>query len=221
MSRKATISHWAAGIVLFAALLSASCGSGAVEGPEGDDSVAAERQANDDGSGGGPSGGGGDPSGGGGDRYSWSLPVGDLSPDGSVDIYNALRAGCDEGEAAVDARAAQDDGFLDELLYRAAIAICRGDVEQGRALFRGAGTHGAGVGCLIREAILSVLEQRPQDVSACPYDTISEGDETTTSSPEGEETTTSSPEGEETTTTSIAGGGAAPTEPDDEGDDGA
>jgi hypothetical protein len=220
--------------VVLAALLAGACGSGAPEGPGGDDTETAEEQADADGgggdtgggggqggggdtSGGGGQGGDGDTGGGGGDRYSWSLPLGDISPDAAIDLYNALRESCDEGAAAVEKEA---DSELVQL-YRAAIAICRGDVEGGRELYRGAGTSDDyGSACLVREAVLSVLEQRPQNHSACAYDKIA------TTSTSGEDTPTSedetTTEGQETTITpSTAAGGEAPTEPGGEGDDGA
>ena len=234
MSRDATIQRWAAGVVVLAGLLAGACGSGAIEGP-GDDTEAAEEQAADDGGGGDTGGGGGDGrgggedeggggGGGGGDRYSWSLPVGDISPDDSTILYYALRESCDIEDAVDSAEGSYPHELLQ--LYRAAIAICRGDVEGGRELYRDAGTGDYATGCLVNEAVLSVLDQRPQNIKECPYRKIGEEEETgeeeeETTTTEGE-TTTSSTEGEETTTTpSTAAGGEAPTEPGGEGDDGA
>jgi hypothetical protein len=241
MSRDTTIPRWAAGVAVLVTLLTGACGSGATEGP-GDDTEAAEEQADDDGGGGatggdggggatGGEGGGGDTGGdggeseggggggGGGDRYSWNLPVGDISPDDSTILYMALRTSCDAGADQLK----KSGGYPAELLklYDAAIAICRGDVEGGRALYAdGAGTAGYDTGCLVREAVLSVLDQRPQRISACPYRKI--GEEDTPSEGTEDETTTSSTEGEKTTTTpSTVGGGDAPPESGGEGNDGA
>jgi hypothetical protein len=220
MSRDLSMRRWATGVLAVAALLAAGCGSGAVEGPdeEADDDAAQDGDATDEPDGGG--GDGGDGGGGGGDggdgdgegdRYSWSLPIGDVTPDDTVNVYLALRSGCEEGESEVNREAAKEGTFLQGevlQLYRAAIAVCRGDVEGGRALFAGAGTGGYRSACLVRQAIISVLEQRPQDTDACPDpNTTTSTEETTTT--EGETTTTT--EGE-TTTTSTGGGDTTTTE---------
>ena len=248
MPRDAIISRWAACAVVLAVLVAGACDSGAVEGPD-DDSEAANEQADDGGGeaderdrgGGGGGDGGGDTGGssgggnGGGDTggssgggngggdgggFSWGLPVGDISPDGSTDLYYALRSSCDEGATALEAELARAPNVLfpPELLklYEAAVAVCRGDVERGRELYaEGAGDGGYGHGCLVREAVLSVLEQRAQNIRACRYTTSGEttGEEGTPST-EGEATT--STEGEATTTTSSTGGGSPETGGDDD-----
>ena len=196
MSRDPSMRRWATGALvvaaLLAAVLAAGCGSGAVEGPDEDADAAQDSDATDE-----PDGGGGN---GEGDRYSWNLPIGDVTPDDTINVYLALRSSCDEGEAEVNREAAEDGTFLQGevlQLYRAAIAVCRGDVEEGRALFSGAGTGGYRSACLVREAVVSVLEQRPQDVDACPDpDTTTSTDDTT-----GESTTTTTATDGETTTT--------------------
>jgi hypothetical protein len=190
--------RWATGALVVVALLAAGCGSGAVEGPDEDADGAQDGDATDE-----PDGGGGDGDGNGdgdGDRYSWNLPIGDVTPDDTINVYLALRSSCDEGEAEVNREAAEEGTFLQGevlQLYRAAIAVCRGDVEEGRALFSGAGTGGYRSACLVREAVVSVLEQRPQDVDACPEP----GTTTSTDDTTGESTTTTTATDGETTTT--------------------
>jgi hypothetical protein len=191
MSRDSSMRRWATGALVVAALLAAGCGSGAVEGPDEDADAAQDADATDE-----PDGGDGE-----GDRYSWNLPIGDVTPDDTINVYLALRSSCDEGEAEVNREAAEEGTFLQGevlQLYRAAIAVCRGDVAEGRALFSGAGTGGYRSACLVREAVVSVLEQRPQDVDACPEphattstdDTTGESTTTTTTATDGETTTT-------------------------------
>jgi hypothetical protein len=216
-----TIPRWAACAVVIAALGAGACGSGAVEGPE-DDTRAADEQAD-----GGGGDGGGDGGVDGAGSFSWNLPVGDISPDGSTDLYVALRSSCAEGETALAAELIRPPNtlFPPELrkLYEAAVAICFGDVERGRELYaEGADDGGYGHGCLVHEAVLSVLEQRPQDISDCRYtkrEDIPSEEETPTT--EGEPTTTSTEGGVTTTTSSAGGGGDAPVESGGEGDDGA
>ena len=234
MPRDSSTSRWAACALALAAVAVGACGSGAVEGPDRD-TEAADEQAdgsgtdsdNGSGGGGGEEGGGENGGGEGGGGFSWNLPVGDISPDGSTDMYYALRSSCDEGATAFAAELDRPPNVLFppdlRKLYEAAIAICRGDVERGRELYAdGAGDGGYGHGCLVREAVLSVLEQRPQNTSTCPYNKREEtaGEEGTPTT-EGEPTTTST-EGEETTTTpSTDGGGDEPPESGGEGADGA
>ena len=202
--------------------MGAACGSGAVEGP--DDEASSDSGGGDTG-GSGNDGSGGDTGGDGdgGGRHSWSLPVGDISPDDSTILYYALRSSCDEGAEQLKESGGYPPALLK--LYEAAIAICRGDIEGGRALYAaGAGDGGYATGCLVREAVLSVLDQRPQNISACPYIKIGEEEtpsEEETPTTEGE-STTSSTVGEETTITpSTVGGGDAPPESGGEGDEGA
>lgn len=245
MSRELSIPRWATAALVVVALLVGGCGSGAVDGPDDDDDAASDQS--DDGGGGsgdgdGGGGGDGDDSGGdgggdggdggdgggdggdggggnGGDEYSWSLPVGDITPDDAHILYSALRDGCEAGAAAVGS--AQYTNRTDEQrrLYDAAIAVCRGDVESGRALFAGAGHGGSRSMCFIYAGVVSVLEQRPADTSGCPPnpgegttsttgsgETTSSTDGGTTSSTDGE-TTTSTGEGESTTTEAGVGDG--------------
>lgn len=242
MSRDLSIRRWATG-ALVVAFLAGGCGSGAVDGP-GEDDDAASDQADDtgDGSGnddsgdrrGGGSGNEGDGGSGGDtdrDRYSWNLPLGDLTPDDAVILYDSLKGGCEAGAAAAkDDRSS--DGLSDQYrnlteeqrkLYDAAIAVCRGDVELGRTLFAGAGYGGSRSMCFIYAGVVSVLEQRPPDTTGCPPNP-GEGTTSTTESEESEtsteptstteaeaeaETTTSTGEGETATTeaTGVGGGG--------------
>ena len=119
MSRDPSARRWAMGALVVLALVAGGCGSGAVDGP-GEDADGSSDEAgaddgggddNDDGGGsdqgggssgnggedGGGSGNGGGGGGGEGDRYSWGLPGGDLSLDGSVTVYNALLRGVRRG----------------------------------------------------------------------------------------------------------------------------
>lgn len=202
MSRQPSIRRWVTGALVAVALLAGGCGSGAVEGPDEDD--AASDQADEAGG-----GSGGDDSGDGGggdtdrDRFTWNLPVGDVTPDSAFIIYQALRdGGCDAGEEAVTIHGSI---LTDEQrrLYDAAIAVCRGDIESGRTLFAGAGYGDSRSACFVHAAVLSVLDQQPPDTSGCPPNpgegtaSTTEPDESS-STTEGE-TTTSAGEGETAT----------------------
>jgi hypothetical protein len=219
MSRDLWIQRWATSALVVVALLVGGCGSGAVDGPDEEDDAATDESGDAGGSGGDDrdDGGGGD-GGGGGDRYSWNLPVGDITPDDSYILYSALRGGCDAGAAEVGSDQYRNLTDEQRRLYDAAIAVCRGDVESGRTLFAGAGHGGSRSMCFIHAAVVSVLEQRPPDTSGCPPNpgegttaTTDPGESGTstesTPSTEGEgETTGSTGEGE-TTTTEAAGVG--------------
>ncbi len=223
MSRDPSMRRWVTGALVVAALLVGGCGSGAVDGPDEDDAAASDPTdaggggaGDDDGGDGGSSGdgGGGDTD---RDRYSWSLPVGDITPDDPHILYEALLdGGCDGGAAAVATDQYRNLSDEQRRLYDAAIAVCRGDVEAGRSLFAGAGHGGSRSMCFIYAAVVSVLEQQPPDTSGCPPNpgdgtTSTESEESTTSTEststtEGE-TTTGTGEGETTITAAGAGDG--------------
>lgn len=190
------------------------CGSGAVEGPDADEEADRDRgtaTTAGDGSGqhrggddaGGTSrgdggGGGGDGDGGGGDEYSWSLPGGDLSPDGSTlqvaAAFGALRRGDCEGAASglgdFSGRPGDFNDSEREALYRAAIAVCSGDLERGRELAAGVRSTRFQGDCRLYKAIWSVLDQRPQAEIGCPGPEGTSSGTTGTTDTSGTETTT-------------------------------
>ena len=226
MSWDRSTRRWATGALAVVALLAGGCGSGAVDGPGEDDDAASDQTDNagggsgnddsgDSGNGGNGGNGGGDNGGGGDtdrDRYSWDLPVGDITPDDAYILYQSLREGCDAaaGEVA-EGGSDQYNNLSDEQkqTYNAAIAVCRGDVELGRTHFAGAGHGGSRSMCFIYAGVVSVLEQRPPDTSGCPPNP-GEGTTSTesTSTTEGE-STTSTGDGETTSTeaTGVGDGG--------------
>jgi len=229
MSRDPSVRRWATGALVALALVAGGCGSGAVDGPDEDADGASDEAGADDGGGGDGGDGGGSNQGEGengdggenggengeGDRYSWSLPIGDITPDDPHILYMALRQGCDAGAEEVDSDQYRNLTGEQQKVYDAAIAVCRGDVESGRRLFAGAGHGGSRSMCFIYAGVVSVLDQRPPDTSGCPpnpggTNPSTESEESTTSTDsttttEGETTTTTG--GAETTTTEAAGGG--------------
>lgn len=126
----------------------------------------------------GSSGGGGGGGGGGGTPddpgpFVWSLPDGDLSPDGYASAYNAVYASCAEGRAFVEQEVA--DPEAQDLwphwrvhLFEAGIAVCFGDVESGRTLLADAGLTNHVGDCRIYKATVSVVDQVPQSGITCP-----------------------------------------------------
>ena len=147
-------------------LAAAGCGSGAIEGvgSGGDAASPAPGSASPSAtvSGGGGGGGGGEDED--EEEYSWTLPGGDLSVDSIGFAFNELRAGrCPESLS--------DDEFYSGgqvLLYRAATAVCSGDLEAARGHLEGAALTDHSGDCRLYKAILSVLDQRPQDSIPCP-----------------------------------------------------
>jgi hypothetical protein len=184
------------------------------------------------GSGGGNSGGGSSKGGngggsGGGDEFSWSLPGGDLSTDQIGEAFNRLQAGkCTRGEVENDGESAEE--WLDfqeprpeptdvrrwifmqpgqEELYEAAIAACKGDLDNAQTHLEMAsvGTHPGD--CRLYKAIRSVLEQRPQGSVECPDppgEPGSSSTESTTSTGSDDSTTesTTSTQSDDSTTES-------------------
>ena len=197
MSRDPSARRWAMGALVVLALVAGGCGSGAVDGPGEDADGSSDEAGADDGGevtpttaaasdqGGGSSGNGGEDGGGSGngggggggegDRYSWGLPGGDLSLDGSVTVYNALLLGCAEGRTELDI---QDSATSGEsvifwpghrvALYRAAIAACEGDRDAARGFLASAAVTTARGDCTVYQRTLSVVDQRdPADIT-CP-----------------------------------------------------
>jgi hypothetical protein len=174
----------------------AACGSGAVDGPDdeassessggarggdnngggggGDNNGGGGGGDNNGGGGGGDNnggGGGGDNNGGGGrgDKYSWGLPGGDVSIDSVLEMFNELRRSeCDEAQATFDRVNWGGQWKGRKELYQAAIAACKGNLDEARTYFASATINAKG-DCRLDEAIRSVLEQRPNQPEArCP-----------------------------------------------------
>jgi hypothetical protein len=115
-------------------------------------------------------------------RQEWSLPRGDLSIQEEEErgVYNALRQGCDKGDLRLDQYWMVFQSPRTDYLFVAAVHVCRGHLDEGRATFaEGATRYGgefanwAGVSgnvadCLVYQAIRSVLDQIPQDEVVCP-----------------------------------------------------
>ena len=192
-----------------------ACGSGAIEGPDeqadgADDAsgrdadasidVASDETSSDDGS---ESRGSGNEAG--PDDYSWGLPGGDLSLDAVGDVFNTLRAGrCAEAERRLNGFITAGESFPQEQLYRAGIAVCSGDLEQGRTLLQSVTLTVHPGDCRLFKAITSLLERRPVESIQCPNP-----EETTTTS--GSAPTTSGGIADSTGPTSTVGnGGSAP-----------
>jgi hypothetical protein len=117
------------------------------------------------------------------DGYAWDLPLGDISPNESseLDTYNALVTGCDQGQSTLDSRWENYRSPRSELLYSAAVDVCRGNLVRARQ-YMDAGTDypgyegwpgWTGVGnvewdCRTYKAVRSVLDQQSQKDVKCP-----------------------------------------------------
>lgn len=100
------------------------------------------------------------------EHVSWSLPGGDLSVDDVGFCFNELRAG-----RCPTVTPDTESVFLSHgqhLLYRAATAVCAGDLAAARGPLAGARLTDHLGDCRLYTAVVSVLEQRPQASITCP-----------------------------------------------------
>ena len=170
------------------------------------------------------------------EKFSWGLPGGDLSLDALGDVFNQLRAGrCAEAESRLEAFLKNEQLFSSpgqEQLYRAAIAVCSGDLVTGRQSLDDAAVTRHPGDCRVYKAVTSVLDQRPQESIECPTPAVpeasSDGPEEPTPGPDGATKEPLNPSSTESTATPdpapqadltpAADDGAAP--PTEDGSDG-
>jgi hypothetical protein len=139
------------------------------------------------GGGGGGGGGTGGNSGGGGaapPKYSWNLPIGDVSPNESEkEVYELLARGdCAGAAAGLEAGKIWQkfSSPRDVLLAQAGIEFCRANVSAGTEWFRKAETYGwagllpdeganeAHAACELYMSASSVIRQEPRSSFTCP-----------------------------------------------------
>jgi len=119
-------------------------------------------------------------------RFSWGLPLGDVSPnDNEQRVYRVLRTGdCAKAQRTLDQPASvglEWQGFASPrnvLLAQAAIGFCADDTTTGTEMFNRAKRLGwAGLlpgdgedhaACEYRKSAGSLIEQRPRSEIACP-----------------------------------------------------
>ncbi|GGI48359.1 hypothetical protein [Agromyces flavus] len=200
-----------AGVAIALVLTTTACGPSSPGAPAGGGSSSSGGSSDADAGGGGTAGGGtdggtdGDGSGGGtenGDAggganpvsYRWALPTTNTGVSGNDGpAYGALQRSCDEGQAFLDDRASEGYGFRSPrnvVMFVAAIAVCRGDLDTARIY----ATHAVaeyGLGglynpeilppcdpafcdpdsapeCEVYRSVMSVLDQAPRENYDCP-----------------------------------------------------
>ncbi len=176
---------------------------------------------------------------GGGDEFSWNLPGGDLSTDQIGEAFNRLQAGkCTREEVENDGESAEEwldfqeprpgptdvrrwifmEAGQDEL-YEAAIAACKGDLDNAQTHLEMASVGSHPGDCRLYQAIRSVLEQRPQGSIECPdppaeSGTSSTESTTSTESDDSNTESTTSTESDDSSTESTASSTSSPASTD-------
>jgi hypothetical protein len=150
-----------AGALGLAAVALAACGSGACEGPDGDD----------------------------GETIGFQLPVGNETAAGPAEqqVYEALSESCADGQRALDQLWQQIERDQTVLAFQAAIEACEGDI-QAAVVFRDdatdEGTLARGtLECDLLRLITGMAEQIDPDSVPCTGD-ASESPPPTTAGPE-------------------------------------
>jgi hypothetical protein len=114
-------------------------------------------------------------------RYSWTLPIGDVSPnENEKRVYDLVRHGdCAGAQGELDENWTRFESPRNVLLAQAGIHFCRDDLTAGTAMFRRAERYGwAGLlhdgdntpraACEYYRSGASVLNQKPRSGFACP-----------------------------------------------------
>jgi hypothetical protein len=116
-------------------------------------------------------------------EFSWGLPGGDLSVDDIGAVFNRLVAGeCDLARDTLPEYPGTGTVWTagQIRLYQAAAAACSGDVSSAQGFLGEASVTEHPGDCRLYRAVVSVVEQRPQDDVQCPTPV-------TTEPPSGEE----------------------------------
>ena len=113
-------------------------------------------------------------------RYSWRLPIGDVSPNyEEKEVYDALHdSECAEAQEALDTLWSKFQSPRNVLLAQAAIGFCRGEQAKGTAMFARAQKLGfKGLlspedtqprpACEYYKALSSVINQKPPSDYTC------------------------------------------------------
>ncbi|MFF2276189.1 hypothetical protein [Agromyces sp. NPDC058126] len=192
-------------MVLALVMTSTACGLSAPGAPAGGEPSSNAESSPDAGTGNGDPGGGdpgggdpggGDPGGGGAEAvsYTWGLPTTNTGVSGNDGpAYGSLQRSCDEGQAYLDDRAPEGYGFRSPrnvVMFVAAIAVCRGDLDTARIYaahaieeYGLAGLYNPEIlppcdpascdpdsapECEVYRSVMSVLDQAPREEYDCP-----------------------------------------------------